>query len=149
MLINSVWRNPNIESGFQENFQLIPVGETCPYVEVIYMPAYQSLVILSKIQKESMHMVDKLDDNGERMKTSKPRESKYPYKEERRIVKTFNEYYITDEKDMEEFIKLFAINADTFDYKKYMSKPIQQKESVIEKIPTDLVGINGEKLVKE
>lgn len=60
-------------------------------------------------------MVPKLDDNGEpmRLKTPNPQTGK-TVKEERRLVDTFSEFYLSDKADIETFIHTFAVNADHF-----------------------------------
>ena len=42
------------------------------------------------------------------------------YKEERKSLETFTEHYISENKEIEEMVKEHAINADSFDFKKYM-----------------------------
>jgi hypothetical protein len=37
-------------------------------------------------------------------------------KEERRLVDTFSEFYLSDKKDIETFIHMFAVNASDFAY---------------------------------
>ena len=65
-------------------------------------------------------MVPKLDDNGEpmRLKTPNPQTGK-TVKEERRLVDTFSEFYLTDKNDIELLINMFAINAEQFDWQQY------------------------------
>ncbi len=66
-------------------------------------------------------MLPKLDENGEpvRLKAPNPSTGKV-VKEQRVLVETFGEHYITDKADIEAFIHLFAINAQSFDFKQYM-----------------------------
>ncbi|MFN9982343.1 MAG: hypothetical protein ACK53Y_20615, partial [bacterium] len=60
MLINSEW------SG-KPSFRAIPVSEASPYVECIFDPDTKVFVIISKLTKQSLHMLPKLDDNGDPM----------------------------------------------------------------------------------
>ena len=46
------------------------------------------------------------------------------YKEERRLVETFHEIVITGLDSTREFVNQFAVNADTYDFAKYM-KPAE------------------------
>ena len=108
MLINSTFRNA-------KSFTLIPVSNDSPYVEAMFDPASGILAVISKVMKQSYHMVPKLDDNGEpmRLKTPNPQTGK-TVKEERRLVDTFSEFYLSDKADIETFIHTFAVNADHF-----------------------------------
>jgi hypothetical protein len=103
-----------------ETFRLIPVTDDCPYVECILDPATKVFVVIAKITKTSLHMIPKLDDNGDPMLTKGLRPNGRNVKEERKTVDTFQEYYIEDRAAMDELIKLLAINAKTFDYKKFL-----------------------------
>jgi len=108
MLVNSTFRNA-------KSFTLIPVSNDSPYVEAMFDPASGILAVISKVMKQSYHMVPKLDDNGEpmRLKTPNPQTGK-TVKEERRLVDTFSEFYLSDKADIETFIHTFAVNADHF-----------------------------------
>tara|TARA_B100000497_G_C7487694_1_gene298812 strand:- start:84 stop:503 length:420 start_codon:yes stop_codon:yes gene_type:complete len=108
MLVNSTFRNA-------KSFTLIPVSNDSPYVEAMFDPASGILAVISKVMKQSYHMVPKLDDNGEpmRLKTPNPQTGK-TVKEERRLVDTFSEFYLSDRADIDTFIHTFAVNADHF-----------------------------------
>ena len=82
--------------------------------------------------KQSYHMVAKLDDNGQpiRLKTPNQQTGK-TVKEERRLVDTFSEFYLSDEKDIENFINIFAMNASAFDYKSFF---VDAKETKVSNI---------------
>jgi hypothetical protein len=113
MLVNSTFRNA-------KSFTLIPVSMDSPYTEAMFDPASGILAVISKVMKQSYHMVPKLDDNGEpmRLKTPNPQTGK-TVKEERRLVDTFSEFYLTDKNDIELLINMFAINAEQFDWQQY------------------------------
>lgn len=106
----------------QQTFRMIPVTESCPYVECIMDPNTGVFVIISKITKTTMHMLPKLDDNGDPapLKTARPNGRKV--KEERRTIETFQEYYVEDNTAIEELITMFAINSATFNYKSFMKE---------------------------
>ena len=108
MLVNSTFRNA-------KSFTLIPVSNDSPYVEAMFDPASGILAVISKVMKQSYHMVPKLGDNGEpmRLKTPNPQTGK-TVKEERRLVDTFSEFYLSDRADIDTFIHTFAVNADHF-----------------------------------
>lgn len=107
--------------GELKSFKLVPVTEDCPYTEALYDLNTGLLAVISKVKKQIFHNVPKLDDNGDMqyVKGGK-RENGKPYKEERRTLETFHEYYIIEEKEIIEFIKMFAVNADDYDYMHYV-----------------------------
>jgi hypothetical protein len=111
-----------VQSSWQESqtFRLVPITTDCPYVECILDPATKVFVVIAKITKTSLHMIPRLDDNGDPMLTKGLRPNGRNVKEERKTVDTFQEYYIEDRAAMDELIKLLAINAKTFDYKKFL-----------------------------
>lgn len=87
-------------------------------------------------------MVAKLDESGDPIETKvKPRKNGKNYKEERKTIETFQEYYILEKPEQESFIRMFAINADTFDYGKYMVEksdivlPEEKKIEVVSTMP--------------
>ena len=113
MLVNSSFRNA-------KSFTLIPVSSDSPYVEAMFDPTSSILAVISKVMKQSYHMVPKLDDDGQpmRLKTPNPQTGK-TVKEERRLVDTFSEFYLSDKLDIKDFINIFAINAESFDYESF------------------------------
>ncbi len=65
-------------------------------------------------------MMPKIDSNGDiEMRKTPSREGK-PYKEERRTIETFQEYYIEQLDEIRAFVKRFALNADTFNFEQYL-----------------------------
>jgi hypothetical protein len=123
-LITTNWQN-------QKSFRLIPVSNDCPYSEGIYDPDSKVLVLMSVIRKETFHMVPRLDDNGDMAPVKgAPRKNGKPYKEERKTLETFTEYYIQEKAEIEEAIKELAVNAATYDYDQYL---IDKKVIVPEK----------------
>ena len=135
LLITSYW-------GEADTFKLIPVNNDCPYIEVIYDPTTTLLVVISKLGKENFQMVPRLDDNGSPIRSNKPKENGKPYKEQRTTIKVLQEYYLVEKKEQDAFIKSFAVNADKFDYAKYMrdiekeakkGKKKEDKGSIVDK----------------
>ena len=108
MLVNSNFRGA-------KSFTLIPVSLDSPYTEAMFDPSSGILAVISKVMKQSYHMVPKLDDDGQpqRLKTPNAQTGK-THKEERRLVDTFSEFYLSDRADIETFIHMFAINAEHF-----------------------------------
>ena len=113
MLVNSTFRNA-------KSFTLIPVSNDSPYVEAMFDPTSGILAVISKVMKQSYHMVPKLDDEGQPMRLKKPNmQTGKTVKEERRLVDTFSEFYLNDRADIETFIHMFAINADNFNVEEF------------------------------
>ena len=125
--------------GPYKTFALVPMNANCPWVEVIFEPTGGTLIALSKEKKQTYKMLPKLDDNGDaqELKLTK-RASGQNYKEERRLLETFHEIVITGLDSTKEFVNSFAINADTYDFEKYM-KPaennINQKTGGLTSLP--------------
>lgn len=110
-IITSTWNK-------QKTFKLIPISADCPYNEGIFDPETKTLAIISKDKKQSMHMVTKLNESGdpEFLKIGKRLNGK-DYKEERKILETFYEYYIEDKGDILNFLSDVAVN-----YKDYLKE---------------------------
>lgn len=135
LLVSSYW-------GENKSFKLIPVTNDSPFTEGMYDPTTNILVMIGKDKKNSLHMVTKLDDNGDPVEMKvKPRRNGKNYKEERKTIETYQEYYILEKPEQESFIKMFAINAESFDYQKYMVEktdivmPEEKKIEVVSKMP--------------
>jgi len=116
MLITSSW-------GSNKTFKMIPTSLECPYAEVIFDFDSKVLAIIGKDSKESFHMLAKLNEWGDpvMLKIGKRNNGK-DYAEERRSLETFYEYYIEEQSEIEQFVKIFAINADTFSIKDFFKK---------------------------
>ena len=106
--INSVWNGRN-------SFRLIPINESCPYVEMIYDPEVKMMVIISKLRKQAYHMLPVLDANGDVTPAKNRKNPEKMYKEERRLVDSYQEYYITTVDEIKSIINMFSINSDKFD----------------------------------
>lgn len=103
-----------------ETFRLIPVSEDCPYVECIYDPATKVFVIISKLSKTTLHMLPKLDDNGDPAPLKTKRANGRMVKEERKTIETFQEYYIEDVDAIKSLVEFFAINQKDMDWKSFL-----------------------------
>lgn len=113
MLVQATWND-------KQTFRMIPISESCPYVECIMDPDTNVFVIISKITKTTLHMLPKLDDNGDTLAVKSVRPNGRKVREERQKIETFQEFYIEDLEAVESLVNLFAINAKKFDYKKFM-----------------------------
>ncbi len=109
MLVQATWQE-------QQTFRMVPIDNACPYVECIFDPVTKVFVIISNTKKTSLHMLPKLDEYGQPVTGSKG------IKQERNKLEVFQEFYVEDKKATEELIKAFAVNAESFDYKKFMKE---------------------------
>jgi len=114
LLIKSIWNEG-------ETFRMLPLTSDCPYLEGIYDPKLKVLVLISKTTKTALHMLPKLDDNGDPAPLKTKRPNGRMVKEERKTIETFQEFYIDNVDAIEEILKIFAVNKDNFDYKMYMN----------------------------
>ena len=127
MLVNSSFRNA-------KSFTLIPVSSDSPYVEAMFDPSSSILAVISKVMKQSYHMVPKLNEDGEPQRLKNPnQQTGKTVKEERRLVDTFSEFYLNDKTDIATFIHLFAINAEDFDFESFF---VDVNETKVSKIIT-------------
>lgn len=114
MLINSAFKNV-------KSFSLVPASLECPYVEAMYDPTSSILAVISKDKKDSLHMVPLLDNSGNPIKG----------KMKRIQIETFSEFYVQSKEDIANFIEIFAINSEHFDYKKFFVDVNETKVSPI------------------
>lgn len=115
LLITSSW-------GSKKTFKMIPATPDAPYNEAIFDLESKVLAVIGKEKKDSMHMVAKLNEWGDpvSMKIGKRSNGK-DYAEERKTLEAFYEYYIEDMKEIEDFIKSVAVNAETFNVSQYLN----------------------------
>lgn len=117
LLINGSWDK-------KTTFKMIPATIDCPYAEAIYDMDTKVLVLIGKEKKQTMHMVAKLDDNGDvKMMKIGRRDNGKDYAEERRTLDTYYEYFVENPEDIKNVINEFAINADTFDFSQFLNAP--------------------------
>ena len=110
-------------------FSMIRMEENCPFVECIYLPEEKELAIITTIQKDTFHFLPKVDTNGDIVRATK-RPNDKSYKEERKALKTFYEYNLMNEDDIESFVNKVAINASEFDFKAVMKTSVKTEELV-------------------
>lgn len=116
MLVQATWND-------KQTFRMIPIADACPYVECIMDPDTKVFVIISKITKTTLHMLPKLDDNGDPMQAKTKRANGRLVREERAKIETFQEFYIEDFNAVKDLVDLFAVNSKSFDYKKFINLP--------------------------
>lgn len=130
MLVNSSFRGA-------KSFNLIPVSKDAPYIEAMFDPSSGILACIGVNSKQSFHMVPRLDDKGQPIRLKVPNKATgKTVKEQRVSQQTYSEYYISDKADIEDFINIFAINADTFDFKQYTS--VEVKDTKVSKLITEV-----------
>ena len=130
MLVNSSFRGA-------KSFNLIPVRKDAPYIEAMFDPSSGILACIGTNSKQSFHMVPRLDDKVQPIRLKVPnKQTGKTVKEQRISQETYSEYYIAEKKDIEDFINIFAINADTFDFKQFTD--VEVKDTKVSKIITDV-----------
>jgi hypothetical protein len=107
ILVQSTWQE-------SQTFRMIPINESCPYVECIFDPGTKVFVVILKITKTALHMLPKLDEYGLAITGSKGT------KQDRNKIDVFQEFYLEDKTGIIDIIEHFAINAKKFDYKSFM-----------------------------
>jgi hypothetical protein len=141
LIVSTYW-------GEAKSFKLIPTSNDCPYLEAMYDPTTGLLAIIGKSKKQVFHNVPKIDDNGDMiyMKMGK-RENGKNYKEERRTIETFQEYYLIEESEIIDFVNSFGVNSETFNYLYYIEASRKKSEVIVpEKAP--IISLEGEVLTK-
>lgn len=108
MLVKATWQE-------SQTFRMIPTSTDCPYVECIFDPSTKVFVVISKIKKVTLHMLPKLDEYGQALIGTKGT------KQERHKLEVFQEFYVEDHSAIEELVNTFAVNADSFNYKEFMT----------------------------
>jgi hypothetical protein len=125
MLISSAFRGV-------KSFSMIPVTQDCPYVEAMFDPTSGILAVISKVKKQAMHMVPRLDENGQPIRLKAPNmETGKTVKEQRLQIETFSEIYITEKEEIVQFVYMFAVNADQFDIAPFFVDVKETKTSSI------------------
>ena len=114
----------------RESFKMIPVHKECPYSEAIYVMNEKVLYLMSAQSKESMHLVPRLDEDGELQRAKKPKQNGLLYKEQRVMVDTFVEHPVSVKEEVVNIIKMFAVNEKEFDYMKYLDQPAKLVDTV-------------------
>tara|TARA_R110000751_G_scaffold33547_1_gene83551 strand:- start:64 stop:510 length:447 start_codon:yes stop_codon:yes gene_type:complete len=105
--------------GESKTFKLMPVLENCPFVEAIYDPLTDMLVVISKNKKQNLQFVPRLDENGNKVKSKVPKQNSVPYKEQRLSMDVLQEHYLIERSEQELFINQFTVNIEDFDYQKF------------------------------
>lgn len=108
ILYKSGW---TVGSDFIPTIKMLPTTTDCPFNEVLFDPENKVLAIVGKEKKQSYRFIPKLDDAG-----------KATQAQERKLMENFYEYYLESKEDIYNFINMFALNSDTFDWKKFIEE---------------------------
>jgi hypothetical protein len=113
MIVQATWQD-------KQTFRMVPLTESCPYVECLFDPDSKVFVIISKIKKVTLHMLPKLDEYGQAVSGNKG------IKQERHKLEVFQEFYIEDKVAIKDLVHGFAVNADTFDYNAFLEAKVSE-----------------------
>lgn len=103
------------------NFIGIPMDSSSPFVELIWDPKEKVLGVVSKVVKDKFQFVPKLSSKGTPLPNNDRSTNKIaPFQQERLLLKTFHEYYISDQKEIETFLKMYAYNPK-FDWAEFVN----------------------------
>ena len=104
-LISSEWNG-------HSTFRMIPVSNDSPYVECIYDLTSGLFVIIGKVTKTTLHMLPKLDENGDPTATKALRPNGRNVKEERVSSETFQEYYLDNKEDIPDSVLIKILKSN-------------------------------------
>jgi len=138
LLITSYWSD-------KDTFKLMPITNDCPFSEVIYDPSTTLLVVIGKTSKENFQMVPRLDEDGNPQPVKKPKANGKTFKEQRTTLNVLHEYYIVEREEQESFIKSFAVNAEDYDYDRFL-RNIDKEPAIMEVEKPTLVDESGKPL---
>lgn len=87
-----------------QSFQLVPTDNSCPFASALYDPQERTLTIKTKTVQENYQMVNKLNSYGAPIPVKGPNGQTVAAKE-RLIMNTPVEIYISDRKEIIEYVK--------------------------------------------
>ena len=131
-----------------KTLKMMPATVDCPYVEAFVDRGSGTLVILSKIEKDTFQFIPRVDTDGEAIPAKRSKRNGVKVQEQRVTFRTFEEFYITEPKEVENFVKMFGINLKDVDYKELISKIEIQPESPIIKPQTVILDEKAEPIEK-
>ena len=114
ILVQATWNDA-------QTFRTIPLNQECPFVEMIWEPEQKVLIVISKVTKTALHMLPKLDDNGDPTPVKSKRPNGKSFKEEKKAIETFQEYYVEDMEAVRLLLTTMCINKATFDFDKFLN----------------------------
>ena len=81
-------------------------------------------------------MVPRLDTNGQPVKLKIPnKQTGKTVKEQRLTVDTFSEFYITEKNELDNFINMFAVNSDVYNWNEHVmidEKTIKKSSLIVD-----------------
>jgi len=106
-----------------ETFKMIPISKDCAFVEAFYEPDTKILAVFNPTKINIPQMFYKVDDNGDFELRKHRKEGENPFKKQRILAEIFQKSFIIKDNEIEEFIKMFALNHNEFDFKKFLDAP--------------------------
>lgn len=126
LLIKSPFQQEQMDKPVS-SFTGIPMSSSSPFVEVVWDPVRKTLAIISKIKKESFHFLPKLSGGGAPLPNNdKSSQAMMPYQQERILIETFHEYFISEKEDIISFLETYAINTE-FDWLSFLNAKTTKK----------------------
>ena len=132
LIVSSTW-------GDKKSFQLIPVEESCPYVDVIFDPSTGILGVVNKQHKPKMQLVARMDDNGDPI----PRKGRVvagqdKHQVQRLMFDAFYEYTLDNADDIRTFVELHARNPQHPAFRQFFADHGGKFEGLVPKFQSDV-----------
>jgi hypothetical protein len=130
------------EQGNMLSFRLVPITQDCPYLECQFDIHKGVLSVILKDTIIERGMVPRLDQNGEpQLRPGRPVKDKPEYQMHKVEQVVQHIFHILFPPEIEEFIELFAINSETYNWRRFFEvqgeepaeAPVEQ-EAVASKI---------------
>ena len=125
-------------------FGMMPITLDCPFSEVIWDREFKRLVVVSKEKRDTFKMIPVLDGDGQ----EKVNRATGKTLKERKLIPLSVEFSIFSEKEVTEFINIFATNTEEYDIKPFMDeafRPEPPKEEETKAPKIEVVGKNVSK----
>lgn len=119
------------QGSYYNTFKMIPVSINAPYTECVYDLSKNMLVVISQNKSENLHLVERLDENGYPSVIKAIRGEQPKYKQQRIQMNNNVEYYLFNKEEITNFINMFAVNADTYDFNKFFPVIKTQEEVAV------------------
>jgi uncharacterized protein Veg len=115
LLVTAAWQG-------KKPFKLMPISNDCPFSEGIFDSDSKLLVMMSSKTKDTIHMVPRLDENGDPIALKSARKNGKTFKEHRIQLETYTEHYVIEKKEVIDLIQRLAANADTYNYMEFLEE---------------------------
>jgi len=111
----------------KETFRLTPVTTDCKFIECFWNPFNNSFVIVTDDEKQVFKTLPKLSSGGSFLPNKNAKAGQNPYQQERLLIKEYNEHYLTEIDEVNQFLTQFVSNQD-FDWLKYLEVEVEVKK---------------------